>query len=191
MHGAMPLTPEVFRAKYPLILGWIEETLAAHAGQARRVVDLKFPRLPAYFGPDLLATAKVVTVDRLPVPPLSQMGLTQFADWESGGYAGITYRDTFFVIRGEAANEALHFHDLIHVVQWRLLGPERFIAAYAAGLEGFGYRDSPLEATAYDLEEGSKPRRRSSTPRKRLRPVYRRRFEPSAHTVGRGRSTRS
>lgn len=153
MLGAMPLTADVFRAKYPLILGWIEATLAAHAGQARRVVDLNFPRLPAYFGHDLLAAAKVVTVDRLPVPPLSRMGLTQFADWERGDYAGITYLDTFFVVRGEVANEALHFHELVHVVQWRLLGPERFIAAYAAGLEAFGYRDSPLEATAYDLEE--------------------------------------
>jgi len=152
MFGPMPLTPDVFRAKYPLILGWIEETLAAHAGRARRVVDLNFPRLPAYFGRDVLAAAKVVAVDRLPVPPLSQMGLSQFADWESGDYAGITYLDTFFVIRGEVANEALHFHELVHVVQWRLLGTERFIAAYATGLEAFGYRDSPLEATAYDLE---------------------------------------
>jgi hypothetical protein len=149
----MPLTPEIFRAKYPLIIGWIEQTLAAHIGRARRVADLNFSRLPAYFGRELLTSAKVVAVDRLPVPPLSRMGLTQFGDWERGEYAGITYLDTFFVTRGEVANEALHFHELVHVVQWRLLGPERFIAAYAAGLEAFGYRDSPLEATAYDLEE--------------------------------------
>jgi hypothetical protein len=33
-----------------------------------------------------------------------------------------------------------------------LLGPERFLAVYADGLETFGYRDSPLEATAYRLD---------------------------------------
>lgn len=50
------------------------------------------------------------------------------------------------------ADEGLHFHELIHVVQWRVLGPERFLAAYADGLEKFGYRASPLEAMAYDAQ---------------------------------------
>ena len=33
-----------------------------------------------------------------------------------------------------------------------IFGPERFLAAYADGLERFGYRDSPLEAMAYDAQ---------------------------------------
>jgi hypothetical protein len=49
--------------------------------------------------------------------------------------------------------ESLHFHELVHVVQWRILGPERFLWAYADGLERFGYRNSPLEVVAYDLQE--------------------------------------
>jgi hypothetical protein len=60
--------------------------------------------------------------------------------------------DTFFVKRRSGAEERLHFHELIHVVQWRSLGPETFLAAYAAGLEIFGYRDSPLESIAYNAE---------------------------------------
>jgi hypothetical protein len=47
----------------------------------------------------------------------------------------------------------LHFHELIHVVQWRLLGAEFFIAMYAGGLEKFGYRNNPLEKIAYDAQE--------------------------------------
>ena len=50
------------------------------------------------------------------------------------------------------ADEGLYFHELMHVVQWRMLGPERFLAAYADGLEKFGYRNSPLEAMAYDAQ---------------------------------------
>ncbi len=50
---------------------------------------------------------------------------------------GITYLDTLSVKRELAEQEPLHFHELIHVVQWRLLGPERFLAAYADGLERF------------------------------------------------------
>ena len=87
------------------------------------------------------------------MPPLSQMGLTQFTEWERIEYGGITYLDTFFVTQNELANEPLHFHELVHVLQWRPLGPERFVALYAEGLERFGYRSSPLEVIAYDLED--------------------------------------
>jgi hypothetical protein len=51
-----------------------------------------------------------------------------------------------------AAAERLHFHELVHVVQWRLLGPEVFLAAYGNGLETFGYWNSPLETMAYKAE---------------------------------------
>jgi hypothetical protein len=38
------------------------------------------------------------------------------------------------------------------VIQWQLLGPKTFVAAYADGLERIGYRASPLEMMAYNLE---------------------------------------
>ena len=41
---------------------------------------------------------------------------------------------------------------MIHIIQWRLLGTEQFLAIYADGLERFGYRDSPLEVMAYNAE---------------------------------------
>jgi len=41
---------------------------------------------------------------------------------------------------------------LIHVIQWRILGPERFLWLYADGLERFGYRSSLMEVMAYDLQ---------------------------------------
>jgi hypothetical protein len=51
-----------------------------------------------------------------------------------------------------AHDESLHFHELVHVIQWRLLGPEKFLALYADGLERFGYRKSPLEVMAFRLQ---------------------------------------
>ena len=72
---------------------------------------------------------------------------------EQGEAGGITFKDTYFVRHRLAADEGLHFHELIHVVQWRYLGPERFLAAYAAGhLGAGGYRDNPLEAIAHALQ---------------------------------------
>jgi hypothetical protein len=149
----MPLTPEEFRAKYPILIGWIMKTVADNAALARPVDTLGFPRLRAYFSSAVLASAKVVAVDILPMPPLSRMGLTEYTEWERMEYGGITYLDTFFVSRPEMANEMLFFHELVHVIQWRLLGPQRFVAQYSDGLERFGYRNNPLEVMAYDLQD--------------------------------------
>jgi hypothetical protein len=108
--------------------------------------------LPLFYSGDLLTQAKVVLVDKCPVPPLSSFGLGQFADFENMTASGITYLDTYFVLWHEAERESLHFHELVHVVQWQVLGPERFLALYADGLEKHGYRNSPLEVMAYDHE---------------------------------------
>jgi hypothetical protein len=79
------VTPEEFQAIYPHIIGWIRQTLGAHEKRAQTVGSMGFTRLPLYFGRELLETAKVVAVDRVPVPPLSAIGLSQFAEFEKGG----------------------------------------------------------------------------------------------------------
>jgi len=127
-------------------------TLRAHAGNARTVASRGFSRLPRYFSPDTLTSAKVVQVDQLPIPPLSSWGLTRFADFERGNFDGVTYLNTFFIRQDELGNETIHFHELIHVIQWRFLGPENFLRLYTDGLERFGYRNNPLEMMAYDAE---------------------------------------
>jgi hypothetical protein len=147
------MTEQEFRTVYPLIAGWIKKTLAEHASAARPVASLGFNRLPHYHDEKTLASAKVVCVSRVPVPPLSAMGLARFGEFERSDMAGITYLDTYFVRADHARVESLHFHELVHIIQWRLLGPETFLALYADGLERFGYRNSPLEVMAYSFQE--------------------------------------
>jgi hypothetical protein len=146
------LTPEELTRALPLVLGWIRATLAANAGKMRSVSSAGFARLPLYFQQKTLSAAKFVTTDCVPIPPMSAMGLNQFAAFEHGEFDGITYLDTFFLREHRIDDEGLHFHELIHVVQWRVLGPERFLTSYALGLEAFGYRNNPLEVIAYDAE---------------------------------------
>ena len=146
------MTPEDFQALYPQVISWIRHTLSAHEKDAKSVASAGFVRLPHYFSDGLIASTKYVVVDRPPMPPLSALGLKQFAAFEQGDYDAITYLDTFFLKMGHVADEGLYFHELIHVVQWRVMGAERFLAAYADGLETFGYRNSPLEAMAYDAQ---------------------------------------
>ena len=146
------MTPEEFRAAYPKLRGWIQKTLLAHETEAQPVAALGFARLPLYFGESFLATAKFVPANRLPMPPLAEMGLGRFAAFMPSDAAAVTYLDTYFIKPGVLGSEPVHFHELIHVLQWRALGPEGFLAAYSNGLESFGYRDSPLETMAYNAE---------------------------------------
>jgi len=122
------MTPEEFAAVYPLVLRRIQQTIAAHQGSAKTVASRGFNRLPLYFSQELLDDTKVVAVTRVPVPPLSSMGLQRFRDFEQGDWDGITYLDTWFS------------------------GPESFLKLYADGLERFGYQDSPLEKMAYNAQ---------------------------------------
>lgn len=134
----------------PYMLEWIQQTLNAYAGEKTVVGSIRFPRLSNYFSKELLDSASVVVTDRLPAPPLSALGLGEFADFERQPMGGITYQDTYFIETSAAANESLHFHELVHVIQWRVLGQEDFLLKYAAGLAEHGYLDCPLERMAYE-----------------------------------------
>ena len=146
------MTAEEFKRAFLFVRDWIGHTLAAHAAKARTTASFNFPGLSAYYSRALLARAEVVLVDRVPTPPLSSIGLSRFADFENLDASGITYLDTYFIRRHEAGRESLHFHELVHVIQWQVLGAEKFLALYADGLEKHGYRNSPLEVMAYDHE---------------------------------------
>ena len=141
-----------FRYILPAVVKWIDVTLEDNKSNTLSVAGLSFPRLGKVLPLDLLGRAKVVVVTgRVPFPPLSRMGLPEFKQMENMQMAGITYKDTFFVSHLHQT-ESLHFHELIHVVQWERLGVDNFLLAYGAGLMQFGYRDSPLEKMAYSLQ---------------------------------------
>ena len=146
------MSAEEIHKFYPPLIEWIRKMLDANAHVAQTVSSRGFSRLPHYFTKHTLVSTKVVIGDPLPVPPLASMGLTRFAGFVRGDSDGITYIDTIFLKPAQSENENVYFHELIHIIQWRLLGPDRFLAAYANGLECFGYRQSPLEAMAYDAE---------------------------------------
>lgn len=145
----------------PSVVAWIDDTLKEYEDRAVPVASLRLPRLSHVFPEELLQRAKIVVVSgAVPLPPLSQMGLTKLAAMERQPIAGITYKDTFFV-HFLCLTERLCFHELVHVVQWERLGVENFLRAYGAGLIQYQYRESPLEKQAYDLEaafeEGTLP----------------------------------
>lgn len=146
-------------AKLPQVRAWIDETLARHKPQARPVASYGFGRLPQYYSAATLASSFVIEVPEVPLPPLTQLGLPEFPQYENGNYAGITFLNTYFLRTEEARDESLHFHELVHVIQWQHLGPDHFLAACAAGYLGAKnqqkdpYRGNPIEVMAYGLQD--------------------------------------
>jgi hypothetical protein len=135
------------------INAWINQILAANSSRAASVADRGFPRLPQFFQATTLRNARFVITNTLPIPRLSQFGLEGQMDELPADSEGITLDNTFFVLEGHADDEALFFHELVHVLQWQMLGRERFISLYLRGLAKHGYRSSPLEKMAYSLQE--------------------------------------
>jgi hypothetical protein len=136
----------------PQVTDWIEGYIARHKAKAKSVLSFEFKRLDNYFSTDLLARSRVVFVDRVVLPPLSKMGLSFFGPFEQTHYSGITYKDTFSLAPEAHHKESTWFHEMVHIVQWDELKPELFLFTYAAGLLAKGYRNSSLEAMAYDLQ---------------------------------------
>ncbi len=147
----------VFRSKLPDIQEWIDETLEKYSDRAIPVTSIPFPNLRNVLPSDILEKTRFVVIDGpLPVPPLySNMGLKGLKKFEEGKgkYDGITYKDTYFIKLKHLQSEKLHFHELVHVVQWAKLGVDNFLLAYGAGMMLSGYRGSPLEEMAYSLAD--------------------------------------
>jgi hypothetical protein len=136
----------------PQLLAWIDGYISDCARAARPVRDLPFDRLAGCYSAATLDSARTVIGGPIEKPPLRSFGLEEFGEVERMPISGITYKQTYFIDSAHEHDESLHFHELVHVVQWQAAGSEDFILTYAAGLYAFGYRMSPLEVMAYDLQ---------------------------------------
>ena len=110
-------------------------------------------RLQQYFEPVDLERVRIVQCDPLPIPEPPFSGVIRRLGFDYPGMAtaeGITF-DHVIALRSWSDN--LLFHELVHVVQYRLLGVDAFARLYVRGflLEG-DYHRIPLEACAYELE---------------------------------------
>jgi hypothetical protein len=151
---AMIMQKDVIRrlqSAIPRIRSWIDRHLEENEGNARELIKIGYDGLADSFPQELLARTRVVMVRRVPFPPLADFGVPELLSVQHIPYVAITFKDTFFVQKGELS-ESLCFHELVHVVQWNRLGVDNFLMAYVIGLLQFGYEQCPLEELAYSLE---------------------------------------
>lgn len=137
------------RLKIPLVEQWISNLLKEEKGRSQAVAYFQFKNLAQFFPADFLNPLQVVITERIPVPPLEQLGLKNLYDLTQHNFIGIAYEQTYFVRADYEFDEIVHFHEIIHLVQWKELDAENFLLLYALGLMEKGYRESPLEVMAY------------------------------------------
>jgi len=114
----------------------------------------------AFFDCDVLNLARIVELHAIPNPDfyssLAQMGIPAPIDFRE--MSGITFIDTIAFSRARpalpGAEMQMLFHELVHVMQYRVLGTDEFIRRYVTGWaeNGFRYDAIPLERWAYELD---------------------------------------
>ncbi|NOI66433.1 hypothetical protein [Vibrio sp. 99-8-1] len=131
---------------------WIEFTNAKYSNQRQNCSELA-NKFSGFYSKDFLSEAHFVIVERIPkpdFPQLRQLGLADFLDIE---VQAITYNDTYYILPEFAKNLRLHFHELVHVAQWKQLGIKGFLQRYISEIQQFGYEKSPLEDMAYRFDD--------------------------------------
>jgi hypothetical protein len=112
-------------------------------------------QLREYFPADVLESTRVLVSERLPIPDLPWARVLRHCGLyiPSPSTIGAITFDDVIAVRGPLSRRLL-FHELVHVVQYRLLGVEAFAREYIAGfLTARSYDGIPLELCAYELEE--------------------------------------
>lgn len=116
--------------------------------------DLKL-RLKPYFADADLARVRIVQADPLPIPdpPFYPTVRRLHLDFPRPSLVAAITFDEIIATR-KAMTSRLLFHEMVHVVQYRVLGVQTFARLYVRGfLAGGSYEGIPLERCAFDLEQ--------------------------------------
>ena len=141
-------------------ISWVSRQREAHRPNARTLTDGEKKSMKGFFTSDTLDLTRVSFVPMRENPNF-------FSVFEKAGQPipldfrlmhGITYVDTILIseMRDPAEDRwlPLLFHELTHVVQYKILGLEEFMRLYIHGWaeNGYQYTHIPLEVQAYTLQ---------------------------------------
>ena len=138
---------------------WIEEQRDMHQPDSRSLLPEETKSLQRFFRAATLERARIKFVPQIENPPfysdLTRAGYPILVDFRQ--MAGITFDNTILIGNSYSASQlflSLLFHELVHVVQYGLLGVSEFTKRYVVGWaqNGFNYASIPLEREAYELQ---------------------------------------
>ncbi len=140
---------------------WVETQRDKYRSSARNLTQAEKSEFRPFFEPEILDLARIKTVSVIKNPSfysgLRDLNTSQLLDFRSA--AGITFRDTILIsdryVRTDSQVTPLIFHELVHVVQYAVLGVEGFITRYVRSWfdKGRNYYIIPLETQAYALQQ--------------------------------------
>jgi hypothetical protein len=139
---------------------WILQQRSLYQKDSSSIHPADIERLNSYYTEQILRSVRIAYTDIIENPPffdkLTESGITQLINFNDT--AGITFNDCIVISRKfehtPAEFTSLLFHELVHVVQYQILGIERFISEYINGWinNGFSYYKIPLEEQAFLLQ---------------------------------------
>jgi hypothetical protein len=156
---------QIFGQLIRIAADWVRDENRRLRDRARALTQAETRSMAAWFGTELLNSARVVMLERCPRPAFLTPELTaQLAALdvdqtllEIDRMAGITFGDLMVIATfgapGFRLRPNLLFHELVHVAQYRALGVERFMEIYVRGFVRAGYLGTPPEAQAYALTD--------------------------------------
>jgi len=136
-----------------LVVDFIEERCCAFTPASAPMTNDQRARFASCFPEDVLNNTRFIRVDELTNPAfyaeLTRLGFTALPQLST--MAATTFLE---VIAAQVQfTDALRFHELVHVVQYRQLGLAGFAQRYVVGFLNCGrYEYIPLEQNAYELE---------------------------------------
>lgn len=140
---------------------WIRVQRDAHRPTAQPIPEAPHRLFESFFRADLLAKARYKWVPIINNPlffaKVRAMGLPDPIDFSQ--MSGITFNDTILLSQARQVPDTellpLMFHELVHVVQYDVLGIDEFVDRYVKGWaeNGFDYFSIPLERMASDLAD--------------------------------------
>ena len=139
---------------------WVREQRERHRPEARALHPRTQAALAPFFDSELLCDTRFRSVPVIENPDFydALIAAGQPVPMDFATARGITFDDTVLLSEHDGvlqgAPSSLLFHELVHVVQYKLLGIGGFIRSYVTGwaAEGFVYEAIPLEREAFDLQ---------------------------------------
>lgn len=138
---------------------WLREQRNLYIANARPLTDEEKKLLQGYYDNKILDKVRLAAVDRISNPTFyTELVKSGNPILDISGSAGITFIDCIVirkVFRKDLpAWNSILFHELVHVVQYEILGSKRLIEAYltAWSQNDYSYDKIPLEMQARRLE---------------------------------------
>jgi hypothetical protein len=139
---------------------WVKSQRDRYRPVAHALSEEERLALSGFFAPEILGRARITIVPVIENPrfywDLERVGVPAPIDFRE--MTGITFDGTIVVSQAQfplpSHWTSLVFHEMVHVVQYQLLGVDEFVGQYVRGWaqNGFDYYSIPLERDAYELQ---------------------------------------